>query len=222
MHTIEELTAETFEYRRDDRAVPRDEVMPPIDAADRLGVVMADPTDGLGAGAFVLSCVTAFYDRLREREGDFYEYPDYYTFQAAPELLDYLWFDIWPDHKHVAVSPDPEAVLRAVNDRAITVLMVPDTPRGDRDIEDVTRRSAERRIDACYCYAPDGDLDDADFAIRLPGDAAGEWYRKTLAETDRGVSASVRSWADGNRLEQSFREISLDDALRRLPSVSET
>jgi hypothetical protein len=217
MHTTEELTAETFEYRRDGDAVPRSEVMPAMSVDDRLGVVMASQTDGLGAGNFVLSCVTAFYDRLREQRDEFFEYPDYYTFQASPDTLDYLEFDIWPDHKNVSVAPDPERVLRAINDRAIDVLLVPDSSGSDADVggvEDVTLRSAERRIDACYLYAPDGDLADADLSIGVPWAAVGDWYRETLAAG--GDAAAFTPPRDGAVLAQAFREIGLEEALTRL------
>jgi hypothetical protein len=220
MHTTDELTAGTFEYRRDGDDVPRPEVMPAMAVEDRLGVVMASPTDGLGAGNFVLSCVTAFYDRLREQREEFLEYPDYYTFQASPDPLDYLEFDVWPDHKNVPVAPGPERLLRAVNDRAIDVLLVPDSPGNDADvegIEDVTLRSAERRIDACYLYAPDGELADADFSIGLPWAAVGGWYRETLDAAGDGAAALAPPRSDDAVLAQGFRGIGLDEAISHLP-----
>jgi hypothetical protein len=216
MHTTHDLTSETFEYRRHGAPVDRDEVMPSLAIDGRLGVVTADPADGLGAGNFVLACVTAFYDGLSARSDDFYAYPDYYTFQASPDPLDYLEFDVWPDHKNVAVDRGPEPVLRAVNDRAITVLLVPDVPATDPDLEDVTRRSAERRIDACYLYAPDGDLTSADFSIRLPWETVGPWYRETVAAAGVDPGRFTPADPDDASLTQQFRELDLEDALRRL------
>ena len=221
MHTTDELTAGTFEYRRDGEAVPRLDVMPAMAVEDRLGVVMASPTDGLGAGNFLLSCVTAFYDALRERRDEFFEYPDYYTFQASPDPLDYLEFDVWPDHKNVSVAPDPERVLRSVNDRAIDVLLVPDSSGNDADVEgleDVTLRSAERRIDACYLYAPDGDLDGADFSVGVPWTVVGDWYRATLDAAGDGAAAFVPPRSDDPVLAQGFREVGLEEALTHLPA----
>jgi hypothetical protein len=221
MHTTDELTSETFEYRRAGEAVPRTGVMPAMAVEDRLGVVMASPTDGLGAGNFVLSCVTAFYDRLREQRDEFFEYPDYYTFQASPDTLDYLEFDIWPDHKNVSVAPEAERALRAVNDRAIDVLLVPDSSGADGDIEgieDVTLRSAERRIDACYLYAPDGDLADADLSVGVPWAVVGDWYRETLDAAGDGAAAFVPPHSDDAVLAQGFREVGLDEAITHLPT----
>lgn len=221
MHTTDELSSETFEYRVDEAVVPGDEVMPHIAVADRLGLVVEDPADGLGAGNFVLACVTAFYDRLREQRAEFFEYPDYYTFQPTPDPLDYLEFDVWPDHKNVSVSRDPEAILRAINHRAITVLLVPDTPGSAPDLDAVTRRSAARRIDSCFAYAPDGRLADAEFSIRLPRDRVGAWYEETVAGLDDALSAR---WAAGDDpyVSQEFREISLEAALARLPGRTES
>jgi hypothetical protein len=220
MHTTHELTSEAFEYRHSDRRVPRREVMPPVSVNDRLGVVMAGPADGLGAGNFILSCVTAFYDRLRAQRDEFFEYPDYYTFQASPDPLDYLEFDIWPDHKNVPVPADPERVLRAVNDRAITVLLVPASPGVDPALDGVTLRSAERRIDACYLYAPDGVLDTAEFSIRAPRAVVGEWYRETVDAADPQPWSFTPSDPECAHVTQQFREISLEDAMGYLPTTA--
>jgi len=217
MHTTEELTGEAFEYRVGSEAVAAGEVMPSIAVDDRLGIVMADPADGLRAGNFLLACVTAFYDRLRERDEEFFEYPDYYTVQATPDPADYLEFDVWPDHKNLSVPAEPEAILRAINDRAITVLLVPDGPTARPALADVTRRSAERRIESCYAYAPDGELADADgaFSIDVPRDPAGTWYRETVDLIGTGAD---RVEIDGTYVTQRFREIDLEAALARLPT----
>ena len=221
MHTAEELERADFQYRAGGRPVDRDDVLPTMATTDRLGVVMGHGLDGLGAGNAVLSCVTDFYDRLRAEGEDFFEYPDYYTFQATTEPADYGMLDVWPDHKDVVVEPDAEQVLRAVVDRAIDVLLVPAGPPGAPEIEDVTRRSAERRIDDCFLYAPDGTLDEPGFSIELPSSPAGDWYDSVVD------SASPRSDADRERLRwneethvtQEYCRIPLDRALAQVPDV---
>lgn len=219
MHTIEELDSTSFEYRRDGDVVPREAVMPPVTAAGRVGVVMGTGVEGLGAGAFVLSCVTAFYDYLGETRGeDFFEYPDYYTFQATSNPADYGMLDVYPDHKNVTVEPTAEHLLRAVNDRAITTLVVPDVSPTAPDVDDVTLQSARRRIDHCYVYSPDGRPSDAEFSIRLPRRPPSEWF-ETTAESMNGESAGrVPSFgSDDDRIVQQFRRTSLNQALERLP-----
>lgn len=219
MHTSHELSSDVFEYRVEGALVDRDEAVPPISIDDRLGVVMADPWDGLGAGNFVLSCVTAFYDRCRERADEFFEYPDYYTFQATADPADYLEFDIWPDHKQVSVPSDPEAILRAVNDRAIDVLLVPDGPPTTPNIAEETLNSARRRIDACFLYAPDGSLDDADVSVGLPHAVVAPWYRETVDALDEVPDGFTLDESGDGMLSQDVRRIGLDEALRRLPAA---
>lgn len=218
MHTIHELSAGLFEYRRAGEPVERLAVMPDVGIADRLGVVMAGPTDGLGAGHFVLACITAYYDQVGDFEPGLCEYPDYYTFQATDEPADYLELDIWPDHKNVRVPPEPEAVLRAVNDRAIDVLLVPDGPANGAEFDGATRRSAQRGIEACYRYAPDGDLTDAEFSIRLPREPAEAWYRETAETTAAPGARFEPALADETHITQGYRRIELDEALSALPA----
>jgi len=140
MHSSAELDDESFEYVQNGRSVRRAGVVPSIDAHMRLGVVKRRQFDVLGATAFVCSCVGAFCDLYRQDrvstasavadtidddtrvaeylgENEFYTYPDFYTFQAAAEPVDYRWFDTWPDHKQVHIETDPEPVLSAINDR---------------------------------------------------------------------------------------------------------
>jgi hypothetical protein len=218
VHTTEELDRTDFEYRSGGRTVSRNEVMPPIAVHDRVGVVMDTGADGVGAGNFLLSCVTAFYDRLRETKDDFFEYPDYYTFQTTAEPADYGMLDVYPDHKNLAVEPDAEHLLRAINDRAITVLLVPDVRERTPEIEDVTRRSAERRIEHCYLYAPDGQPSDPGFSIRQPRRPTEEWYRTIVRSVAAAPETHARPFGSGDgHVTQSFRRLPLERALARLP-----
>jgi len=222
MHTTEHLSSEAIEVRCGGEPVLWEDVLPHVSIADRVGVVMADPADGVGAANFLLACVTAFYDRLREQRDEFFEYPDYYTFQASPDPLDYLEFDVWPDHKNVSVPRDPTGVLRAVNDRAVTVLLVPGDPAGSPDVEDVALASAQRRIDACYRYAPDGDLDDADVSIAIPRETVADWYHETLDMVEDGSASFALPGPDEQFVTQGFTAIDLDEALTRLPGAGGT
>lgn len=218
MHTLDEIEAADFRYVSDGRSVGKDEVMPSISIADRLGVVMGNGTEGLGAGTFVLASVIDFYDTLRERKADFFEYPDFYTFQATTEPADYRMFDIYPDHKNVVTDADAEAILRAVNDRAIDHLLVPDRSPSPPEIEDVTRRSAERRIESCFLYSPEGRLDGGGFVIEAPRQPIADWF-ETTAESAGEPSGDER-WRTGRerhqRISQEFRRLSLDRALDHL------
>lgn len=219
MHTTKELDSTLFEYRVDGDVVSRETVMPHITSDDRVGVVMGTGVEGLGAGNFVLSCVTAFYDYLSEtHEEDFFEYPDYYTFQTTSEPADYRMLDIYPDHKNITVEPTAEHLLRAINDRAITTLLVPDVSPTSPDVDDITLQSAHRRIDHCYAYAPDGRPSDAEFSIRQPDQPTNEWFKATIESIDDESEVCVPSFGSSDdSIVQQFRCVSVEQALERLP-----
>lgn len=219
MHTTNELDSASFEYRVDGNEVSRETVLPSVTSDDRIGVVMGAGREGIGAGSLLLSYVTAFYDHLSATyDTDFFEYPDYYTFQTTGDPVDYRMLDIYPDHKNVSVEPDAEQLLRAINDRAITTLVVPDIPPSSPDIDSITRHSASRRIDHCYLYAPDGHPSDAEFSIRQPRHPAADWFETTLESLDDDSAVRVPAFGpDDDWIVQQFREISTEQALERLP-----
>lgn len=219
MHTAEELATSSFDYRVSGKPVSRSEVMPDITLDTRVGIVMGTPTEGIDAGNFVLSCVTAFYDHLRSVSDGFFEYPDYYTFQCTSEPADYRMLDIYPGHKNVPVDPDIEELARAIVDRAIDVLLVPNTTSDSSIIADITRRSLERRIDGCYQYAGRQQLAESDFSIGLPRHLVEDWYDTTIGSVDDSA-ATTRQTAlstDCEQITQHFRQISLEKALGSLP-----
>ena len=67
MHTTKELDRTSFEYQVHGDGVSRETVMPRVTPEERVGVVMGTGIEGLGAGTFILSCVTAFYEALLNR-----------------------------------------------------------------------------------------------------------------------------------------------------------
>jgi hypothetical protein len=219
MHTTNELDSSSFEYRIDGDVVSRERVMPSVTSDDRIGVVMGAGNEGLGAGSFILSSVTAFYDYLGEtREEDFFEYPNYYTFQTTSDPADYRMLDIYPDHKNVSVEPTAEPLLRAINDRAITTLLVPDVSPTSLDVDDITLQSAHRRLDHCYVYAPDGRPNNVDFSICQPRQPANEWFETTVESLNGDSEGSVPSFgSDDDWMVQQFRQVSVTQALERLP-----
>jgi hypothetical protein len=219
MHTTKELDRTSFEYRVDGDGVTRETVMPHVTSDNRVGVVMGTGIEGLGAGTFVLSCVTAFYDYLTEtREEGFFEYPDYYTFQTTSEPADYRMLDIYPDHKNVAVEPNAEQLLRTINDRAITTLLVPDVSPTSPDVDAITPQSLQRRIDHCYVYSPNGRPSDAEFSIRQPRQPTNDWFKATIESLDSELEEDVPAFgSDDVWIVQQFRRVSVEQALERLP-----
>lgn len=223
MHTLHDLSAADFRYRTNGRTVDRAAVMPAIDVADRVGIVMGAGDEGLGAANFLLSCVIDFYDTLRERTDEFFQYPDFYTFQATADPADYRMFDVYPDHKNVEVEAEAEAILRAVNDRGISILLVADRPQEHPDIEDVTRRSAERTLEQAFLYNSAGRLAGGGFEISLPRHPVADWCETTVESmTDAPAEpAAALQQSQQDRISQDYRQLTLEEALERLPQLAD-
>jgi hypothetical protein len=156
MHTADELTSESFALTVKGRPARLTDILPGFDERDRLGVVVRRPCGAVGASALVLACVTAFYDAQRARSDSFFIYPDYFFFHVGGRLGDHGMLDVWPDHKEVVVPEDPEAILRAVNDRAVTRLLIEDREPEQPEFEPQTLASAESRIVSALAYSADG------------------------------------------------------------------
>ncbi len=173
MHSSKELTSDAFSFTVDGAAASFADVFPDFEARDRLGVVVRSPGGALGASALILATITAFYDFERARATDFFRYPDYFVFHVGRRVGPYAMLDIWPDHKEVAIPEgDPEALLRAINDRAVTRLLVEDGPPGAPAFERVTLASV--RLHTALAYAANGRARDAD--VLVAGNAITERY----------------------------------------------
>ena len=150
MHSARDLTTDMFSLTVDGQAATLDDIFPGFQAQDRLGVVVRRPGGALGASALVMAAITGFYDIQRASGRDFFIYPDYFLFHVGERHGDYNMLDIWPDHKEVVIQDDPELILRAVNDRGITRLLVEDGAPGFAGAKRHTRESAESRIRRCW------------------------------------------------------------------------
>jgi len=213
---------------------------------DRLGVVVRHSCGAVGASALITATVTAFYDIQRARGPDFFIYPDYFLFHVGVPLGDHSMLDIWPGHKEVVVEDDPERILEAINDRAITRLVVHDGEPADTAYERETLASARDRIATCLTYSPSGRVRDAD--VRIVGNPVTERYVNAVLEPEAGLpelragDAPTRAYAEaiaarvgevepGVRSEirearaglvengvpvETYRRIDLDDALALL------
>ena len=180
----------------------------------RLGLLAPDGTEGVGAVTLAMACVTAFYDGFREDGGEFFAYPDFFTFQRRDPLVDYGYFDFWPD-KDVRVPDDANATVAAIADRAINVLLVPDNPPTERRLELVQNERIRRTLARCFVYSRRGVVPGADLVIRC----AAEPFATYVANVLRTVDEPMPHWLekdDTPALEQSFRETTIDDALKRV------
>ena len=182
----------------------------------RVGLLAPEGTEGVGAVTLAMAYVTAFYDVLRQQGGEFFAYPDFFTFQRRDRLVNHGSFDFWPD-KDVRVSNDPNATVAAIADRAINVLLVPDTAPTEHRLEPVQDERIRRTLTRCFVYSRHGEVADADLVIRC----AVEPFDTYVANVLRSVDEPTPDWFgteddEPPALEQSFRETSVDDALTRL------
>jgi hypothetical protein len=94
--------------------------------------------------------------------------------------------DVWPDHKEVLVPAQGDRLLEAVNDRAITRLVVPE----DLDVGPPERRegraSYAQRMRGAFLYASSGRVANADVSIR-GDDATARYVAGVLAPSSRAA-----------------------------------
>jgi len=147
----------------EDRKATLADVFPNLEERGRLGVVIRQPGGGFGASTFVLAAITAFYDFHRTRGRAFFVYPDYFAFHVGQPFGDHGELDIFPDHKEVVVADNPEELLRAINDRAVTRLLVTDGEAGAPNL--TLETLASTRVLTAVVYSPHVRVRDADITV---------------------------------------------------------
>ncbi len=215
MHSAQELRSSEFELRVGGREVPVAGLFAGFGEQDRLGVVIRSPCGAVGASALITATITAFYDFQRAGGPDFFIYADYFLFHLGRPLGDHRRLDVWPAHKEVVVPEEPEAVLRAVNDRAITRLVVEDCEPAEPDLERETVASARRRITTCLAYSPSGRVRDAD--VRIASNPVSEGYVDDVLARAR-VKLDRKHLVEDGRPVETYRRIELEQALAMLVS----
>lgn len=147
MHTSTRLSSADFHYwqHSPNGASPTDfaTFCPAYHELDRIGVV--SPT--LEAGVYhtsyaLLALTTAFYDSLRTRGDDFFDYPQHFAFVGAeggnigtgngllpldtPKLWHaWSWLDVWPENKWVTAPVTATGMVQHVFDYQINRLFWP-------------------------------------------------------------------------------------------------
>jgi hypothetical protein len=190
MHSARELSSDAFSLTVDGTPARLEDVFPSFQIQDRLGVVARHPGGVVGASALIMATVTRFYDHQRSTGRDFFVYPDYFVFHVGEPLGDHSMFDIWPGHKDVLVPDDPEEILRAINDRGITRLLVEDGTPGTPRFERYTRESAESRIRSALAYGPSGIVQNPD--VTAAGNDITESYVQAVLEQSASLPAGAR------------------------------
>jgi hypothetical protein len=221
MHSSHELRSSSFEIRLDDRPAGLEDLFEGFHEHDRLGVVMSRPCGAVGASALITATITAFYDVQRSRGPDFFIYPDYFLFHVGRPLGDHGQLDVWPSHKEVVVPEEPELILEAINDRAITRLVVEDgepaepaSPPGEPAFEREALASARARILTCLAYSPTGRVENAD--VRIAANEVTEGYVEDVLANEPVLLGERRALLEDGAPVETYRRIGLEEALARL------
>jgi hypothetical protein len=247
VHSARELRSSAFAIHVDGRRARLEELFEGFGEHDRLGVVVREPCGAVGASALISATVTAFYDIQRARGPDFFVYPDYFLFHVGGPLGDHARLDVWPRRKEVVVADDPQEILEAIDDRAITRLVVENGPPGEPQLEEEAVASARARIATCLAYSPGGRVFDAD--VRIESNPVTEGYVEAILDPEarlsrlraergdealvaaierragevrrevRGRIASGRArLVENGAVVETYRRLELDEALARLGS----
>ncbi|GAA0332766.1 hypothetical protein GCM10009087_48740 [Sphingomonas oligophenolica] len=227
MHTAYDIKSEMFAIRCNGAQVARDDFLD-WGLRDRFGLVVNAALGGLGAGLLTMLAITAFYDEPTRKRRKWPLYPDIYLFHVGGPWGSHGGFDFWPDRKDVQVSDDPTDVLRAINDRGITHLAVPDGTLQKTVHRYKEPEAALDRIKHCYAYAPSGSVAGADVVITADADGVLSNFETTLqpqimldymaAEVDRNKSLRVGTVAgDDARRAMAYGRARLDEIDRNGP-----
>ena len=227
MHSSRELRSCAFDVRIDGAEATLADVLEGFEAADRVGVVARRPCAVVGCSALLMAAITAFYDVQRARSEDFFAYADYFVFHVGRRLGRHNRLDIWPPHKEVVVADEPEELLRAINDRGITRLLVEDGSPGDGGFARETLASAHGRVRTTIAYAATGRVRGADVAI-ASNDVVETYVEGVLAQSEEvpaaereRVAATRAGLREDGRPVETYRRIGLDEALGLLAARPE-
>ena len=177
MHTSTRLSATDFQFwHQSSRAVQQTDFgtfCPDYHALDRVGVVSPNLEDGVcQTGYALLALTTAFYDRLRTRSADFFDYPQHFAFVGAqgtdvctgngrlppdtPKLWHaWSWLDVWPDNKWITAPPTATAMLQRVFDHQINRLFWPrgfKPEQNEATLPDYAWKMLKTHLKAVYYY----------------------------------------------------------------------
>jgi hypothetical protein len=165
MHTATQLDSSMFAIELDGEPRDREQAFPGWDGNERLGVVVTEPLGTLGASLLIQLSIVAFYDHRPGRRRESIQYPEIYAFHVDGPHGDLSYFDFWPERKEVVVENDARAILTAINDRAITRLVVVDSEPVLVDHRVAEFAPALDRLRTAYAYDASGRVAGGDLVI---------------------------------------------------------
>jgi hypothetical protein len=197
MHSSRDLRSDSFDISVGARPATLAHVFENFSEEDRLGVVVRRSCGAVGASTLICATITAFYDIQRARSSDFFVYPEYYLFHVGGPHGDHARLDVFPRRKEPVVPEDPEAVIEALNERAITRLVVEDGEPRESELDAAELASARSRIVSCLAYAPSGRVRDAD--VRIAGNDVTEGYVEAVLDPESRM-ATLRAGDEGDQV----------------------
>lgn len=220
MHTADLMKTREFTFSRGGDLVGFHDLLPGFTSQDRLGVVALEPGDSLKAAPLLLASVGAFYEDLRSTETGFYLYPDFFVFHVGGLKGRHSPLDVWPESKEVIVSPDPQTLLSAINDRGITRLILPNGPGAEGVVMVHAAQLAARRLRTVLSTAAgtaghQWNLRPSEAAVPLIS-------RCAKASSDLLGEELTGYWRETASAAQGYTELSVDEALSALCATGTT
>ena len=244
MHTSKLLKASDFQYWRlaeDERiSVDFEGFCPGYHELDRVGVISPCLEDGiLYTGDVLLALTTAFYDVLRSRTTDFFDYPQHFAFIGASEDSVYTrgerlpmdrvgtgWgnLDVWPNSKWIATPRSLTGMLKKAFDFQINRLFWPqDFKQGSDEspLPTYARKMLGTRLKAVYYYntpTPNVEI--------CASQKVADLVQRSLAEFPNAES-EIQGRADEHPTQSNFpsiaryQQVSVDDFLEDMAGCFE-
>ena len=219
MHTSERMKQSDFAYQRLQDSGPVgmsfSDVYPDYHTQDRVGFVCPRLEDGVvGLCVAVLGLATGFYDRLRSKGTEFFDYPLHHAFIGGREArvctrngeMDlsigemgsaWGWLDVWPETNWHLCPATPERMLEALFRHQVNRVCWPASfmPGSvEKPLSQYAHKLLSARLKSVWYYeCTEGNLD-----VRASGSAA-DVIRESLERLPRGVT-------DGNHVMESTSE----------------
>ena len=219
MHTSKVLRAIDFQYWRLDKdgATKSDlnGFCPDYHAQDRIGIISPYLEDGiLNTGHAILALTTAFYDVMRSRGEDFYDYPQHFALLGAAKegiksrggrlptddaTIGAAWggLDVWPDSNWITAPETASGMLRKVFELQINRLFWPENLKAGQDeaaFSAYVRKLLKARLKIVYTY----NATDPNVEIRV-AQPVEDLVQKSVAHLP-GVEGSSQSPAGARRV----------------------
>ena len=248
MHTSKVLRASDFRYvpRGPEGGAGQDALYPDYQISDRIGVVSPCLEDGLlHTGYALLALTTSFYDCLRSRTADFFDYPQHFAFvgttadglatygmpaAADDGLLEVTWgnLDVWPASQWLFAPATATAMIKQVFDFQINRLFWPQNllpEPGEGRLPVYLRRMLGARLKSVYYYKtvdPNMEIEVTQPVEDIVRSSLAQLPRTAGARADEiGQREAERYAANGHVYRERYRQTTVHEFLACLDACFE-